>query len=135
MEVVAGGGENGVDAVALGALEIVATHAVLGLEMADDGLDGGAAFHLAPDGDGDPADLAGDPDPELVGVTMAAIALGFDMDTVGLDAGELFQIGDDGAPGYGRPYGFPWSALAWRTNWPPLGKVTGVATLTLQPNS
>jgi hypothetical protein len=31
---------------------------VLGLEMADDRLDGGSAFHLAADGGGDPADLA-----------------------------------------------------------------------------
>jgi hypothetical protein len=35
-EVVAGSGEHGVDAIAFGALEIIAAHAVLGLEMADD---------------------------------------------------------------------------------------------------
>ena len=43
---------------------------------------------------GDPADLAGDPDPELVRVVVAAIAL-VDMDAAGLDPGELFEIGDD----------------------------------------
>ena len=43
-EVVAGSGEDGVDAVALGPLEIVAAHAVLGLEMADDRLDSSAAL-------------------------------------------------------------------------------------------
>jgi len=60
-------------------MEYVATHStirhflgswlnggVLGLEMANDGLDGGAAFHLAADRSGDRADLAGDPDPEPV---------------------------------------------------------------------
>jgi hypothetical protein len=41
-EVVAGGGEDGVGGVAAPESEIVAAHAVLGLEMADDGLDGGA---------------------------------------------------------------------------------------------
>ena len=35
-EVVTGGGEDGIDAVALTALEMVAVHAVFGLEMADD---------------------------------------------------------------------------------------------------
>jgi hypothetical protein len=30
-------------------LELVAVHPVLGLEMADDGLDGGSALHLAAD--------------------------------------------------------------------------------------
>jgi NAD(P)H-hydrate repair Nnr-like enzyme with NAD(P)H-hydrate epimerase domain len=33
---VAGGGQNGVDAVAVAAFEMVATHAVIVLEMADD---------------------------------------------------------------------------------------------------
>jgi hypothetical protein len=41
-EVVAGGGEDGVDAVAFASFEIISVHAVLGLDMADDGLDGGA---------------------------------------------------------------------------------------------
>src|SRR3546814_17335266 len=56
-EVVAGGGEDGVGVVAVAALEIVALHAVLGLDVADDGLDGGAPFHLAADGLGEPAHL------------------------------------------------------------------------------
>ena len=42
------------------------TEGVLGLEMANDGLGGGAAFHLAADRSGDPVDLARDPDPEPV---------------------------------------------------------------------
>ena len=41
--------EDGVDAVAVAALEVVAAQAVLGLEMADDWLDGRAALHFAAD--------------------------------------------------------------------------------------
>jgi hypothetical protein len=48
-EVVAGGSEDGVDGVRLGVSEIVAAHAMLGLEMPDDELDGGASAHLALD--------------------------------------------------------------------------------------
>src|SRR5215472_1646905 len=97
-EVVAGGGKDGVDAVALGSLEQVAAHAVLGLEMADNRLDGSAAPHLAADPGADPADLAGDPDPDPVRVIVAAIPL-VDVDAAGLDASELLQIGNDGAEG------------------------------------
>src|SRR3546814_19559391 len=60
-EVVAGGGEDGVGVVAVAALEIVALHAVLGLDVADDGLDSGAPFQLAADGLGDPAHLTSQP--------------------------------------------------------------------------
>ena len=66
--------------------------------MADDRLDGGSALHLAADGGGDAADLAGDPDPEPVGMAITAITL-VDVDAAGLDAGELLQIGDDGTEG------------------------------------
>ena len=97
-EVVAGGGEDGVGAIALGSLEIITPQAVLGLEMADDGLDGGAALHLAANGGGDPADLARDPDPELVRVIVAPVSL-VDMNAPGLDAGELLEIGDNGTEG------------------------------------
>ena len=46
-------GEDSVDAVADAALEIVAVHAVLGLDVADDGLDGRATLHLATAGSRD----------------------------------------------------------------------------------
>ena len=65
-EVVAGGGEDGVDGVAGGMGEMVAAHAVLGLEMADDGLDGGAAPGLALDLRRHAPLLARGVDPELV---------------------------------------------------------------------
>lgn len=45
----AGGGEHGVDAVAVAALEVVTIHPVLGLEVSDAGLDGGPASHLPVD--------------------------------------------------------------------------------------
>jgi len=93
-EVVAGGGEHGIDAVAGTALQIIAAHAVLGLGVTDDRLDGGAAAHLAADRLRDAAHLAADPDPELLRVIVAAIAL-VDMDAARLDAGLLLQFGDD----------------------------------------
>jgi hypothetical protein len=105
-EVVAGGGEHGIDTVTFGSFEIVAIHAVLGLEMADDRLDGGSALHLAPDGGGGAADLAGDPDPELVGMVVAAIAL-VDMDAAGFDAGEPLDLC------HGRPQAITPRAAGW----------------------
>ena len=97
-EVVARGGEDGVGAVAFAALEVVAAHAVLGLEVADHRLDGGAAPHLAADGFGDSAHLVGDPDPELVRIAVAPIAL-VDVDAAGLYAGQLLNLSDDGVEG------------------------------------
>jgi hypothetical protein len=46
-EVVAAGGEHGVGAVALAALEVIALHAVLGLDMFDHRPDHGSALHFA----------------------------------------------------------------------------------------
>lgn len=85
-EVVAGGGQDGIDGVALPAGEVVAAHPMLGLDVADDGLDGGAAAHLARDGRDDAAFLA------LMNtcgsaVRMAAIA------RVGEDAADLITDG------------------------------------------
>jgi hypothetical protein len=91
--VAAGGGEDGVGAVARSALEIVAVHAVLGLDVADHRLDGGAAYHLAADGVGHAPHLAADPHLKPVRVVVAAIAF-IDMDALRLDAGELGHIGD-----------------------------------------
>jgi len=94
-EVVAGGGEDGVvDAVTVRSFEIIAAHSVLDLEMADDRLDGSSAPHLVKDGGGDAADLAGDPNPELVGMAVAAVAL-VHVNAAGLDLSEPFEIGDN----------------------------------------
>lgn len=64
-EVVASGSEDGVGSVALAEPEIIAAHAVLGLEMADDGFDGGPAAQFALDVGRHPSLLAGDEDPDL----------------------------------------------------------------------
>ena len=48
-EVVSGGGENGVNAVPISALEIIATHSMVVLEMADHGLNSGTTAHAAAD--------------------------------------------------------------------------------------
>ena len=47
MEVVADGGEHGVDGVAGAVSEVIASHAVLGLEVSDHGLDRSTALELA----------------------------------------------------------------------------------------
>src|SRR3546814_17988056 len=52
-EVVADGGEDGIDGIAGGMGEVIAIHPVVGFEMTDDGLDGGSSFELALDGLGD----------------------------------------------------------------------------------
>ena len=93
VEVIPGGGEDGICAVAFVALEVVAVHAVLGLDVADHRLDRGAALHLPADGLGDPARLAGDPDPEFVRIGVPAIAL-VHVDAAHLDAGQFLHIGD-----------------------------------------
>lgn len=49
-EVTAGGGEDGADAFIWWSREIGASHAEVVVDMANDGLDGGAAAHLARDG-------------------------------------------------------------------------------------
>jgi hypothetical protein len=67
---------------------------VLGLDVADDRLDRGSPLHLTADRGGDTLRLAGDPDPELLLVIVAAITL-VDMDAAGFDPGQCFQFGDD----------------------------------------
>jgi hypothetical protein len=68
------GGEKGVTASPIPA-EIVATRPMVGLEMAVHGFDGSSASHLAANDFCDAADMAANPDPELVGMVVAAIAL------------------------------------------------------------
>src|SRR5713101_6109153 len=74
---------------------MVAAQAVVVLEMADHGLDGSPAPHLAANGFGDTAELAADPDLEPVGIIVATIAL-VAVDATHSNACELFEIGDDG---------------------------------------
>src|ERR1700739_4744506 len=76
-EGVAGCGETRVDGIALAVPEIVAAHAVLGFEMADDRFDGGTPAHLALDLWCHAPFLPGDEDPEFVigRRVVAAVAL------------------------------------------------------------
>ncbi len=67
-EVVANGGEDRVDGVALVVGEEVAPHTVAVLEMSDDGFDRGSSFHLPLDGRRDAALLTSDKDLELLAV-------------------------------------------------------------------
>jgi len=114
VEVEPGCGEDGVAAVAVLPLEVIAVHPVLGLDVTDDRLDCGPSFHLAFDRGSGASHLAGDPDPEAVRVVVAAIAL-VDVDAPNLDAGVFLQIGDGGRERMAVE-GMPWSALACRTN-------------------
>ena len=104
-EVVADGGKDGVIGVAAPEPEIVAAHAMLGFEMADDRLDGGPAAEFALDRGRYPSLLAGEEDPELVigRCIVAAISL------VGEDA-------RDGAAEerlHVRDHGFQGVAVIW----------------------
>ena len=56
----ADGGEDDVCGVALAAFEMAAAEVTFGLQVSDDGLDGGAAAQLALDDTEDAALLAGD---------------------------------------------------------------------------
>ena len=66
---------------------------MIGLEVTDHRLDGGAALHLAFDGGGGPPDLAADKDAEAVGVVVAAIAL-VDVGAPDLDACVPLDVGE-----------------------------------------
>lgn len=92
-EVVAGGGEHGVYAIAAASFEVIAAQQMLGLDVANDRLDRSAAAHLTADRDGNAAHLAADPDAGLLGVIVAAIAF-VDVDATGLDPGQRLQLGD-----------------------------------------
>lgn len=80
---VAGRGEDGIDADGDAAFEIVALHAVLCLDVTDNGLDRCTTFHLAPDRSRDAADLPRDPDPEPMRVVVDAVPFA-DMDAARL---------------------------------------------------
>ena len=115
--------------------EVIATHAVMFFEMADDGLDGGPPFELALDLRCDAALLAARVDLELVigrGVVAAIAGIG---DAAIEDvADERLHLRNDRAQRV-PVIGLPGSAVAWATNCPPAECFTVVAMLTLTPNS
>ena len=97
-EVVAGGGEDGVGGVTVGAGEVVSAYPVLGLGVANDRFDRRAAAEFALDGLGDAASLAGDIDLERVvgrGVVTAIAAVGDDARKACADLG--FDFRDHGS--------------------------------------
>jgi hypothetical protein len=110
-----------------------AAHSVVVLEMADHGLDGGAATHLAADGLGETTDLTTDPDLEAVRIVVAAMTL-VAVDVAHGDIRQLFEDGDDGTERV-AVIRVACSALACSTNCPPFGMVTGATIETLRPNS
>src|SRR5438045_5465531 len=115
------------------------------LEMADHGLDGGAAAHLAADRFGDAADLAADPDLEPVGIVVAAIAL-VAMDAAHCDTCELFEIGNRrtervaviriSVQGFGMQHELPaFGRGGWRSDRDLAAELVGGAALPLPMHS
>ena len=96
-EVVAGGGEDGVDGIALGSSQIIALHAMLILDVADERFDCGAAPHLAFDGGRHAAFLACRVDFErVVEWRIVAAISGVNENTVDVIADHGFHLGDQG---------------------------------------
>ena len=109
----AGSGEHGIASVAVASFEVIASHPVFGLHMPNDRLNRGTTTHLAADWRGDVLHLAADPDAELLGMVVAAIAF-VDVDAAGLDPGQPSP-----AITCARVWpsnGLPCSALACSTN-------------------
>ena len=76
--------------------EVVAVHAVAVLDVADDRFDGGPAFHLALDGRGDAAFLAGGEDAQLVDPRgVVPLVSGIGEDALEGGAGGGLDLGDD----------------------------------------
>lgn len=94
-EVVSGGGEDGVDAVALSALEVVSVHSVLLFEVAYDGLDGGSPPEFSLDLSVDAAPLAGAKDAQGFWRIMADITL-VDISALRFGADPFRQLFNDG---------------------------------------
>ena len=95
-EVVAGGGEDGVDRIALGSSQVIALHAVLILDVADERFDRGAAFHLAFDGGRHSAFLACRVDFEgMGGWRIAAAVSGIGEKTINIIADDLLHVRND----------------------------------------
>ena len=97
-EVVAGGGEDGVDAVAFASAQEVAARPVLLLEMTDDGLNHRAPSKLAFDLSVHTALLTGSEDAQGLGRVMAGIIL-VKVNAPRRDTDPVGQIFDDSPEG------------------------------------
>jgi hypothetical protein len=91
---VADGGEDDVGGVSGAAFEVAAAEVTFGLQVSDDGLDGGAAAQLALDGTEDTALLAGDEDAAGILCVVAAVSL-IDIGPLDRTAGERLGAVDD----------------------------------------
>jgi hypothetical protein len=103
-EVVSDGGEDGIGGVSGTTFEIAATEVTFSLEVADHGLDGGAASQLALDDAEDAALLSGDEDAARVMRVMPAVTL-VNIAAFDLAAGKLLGILDDVTQGVDRRRG------------------------------
>ncbi|MGY4281753.1 hypothetical protein ACVWXO_000973 [Bradyrhizobium sp. LM2.7] len=74
-EVVADGGEDDVGGVSCAAFELAAAEVTIGLQVSDDGFDGGAAAQLALDDTEDGALLTRNEDATEISSVVAAISL------------------------------------------------------------
>ena len=115
--------------------KVVASHAVMFFEVADDRLDGGAPFELALDLRRDAALLAGRVDLELViGRGVVAAIAGIGDAAIEHVADERLHLRDDG--GERVPViGIAGQRCDMRDELPAGGMLDGGATLTLTPNS
>ena len=90
----ADGGEDDVGGVSGAAFEVAAAKVTFGLEVSDDGLDGGAAAQLALDDTEDAALLAGDENTTGILRVVAAVSL-VDIDPLDRTAGECLGAVND----------------------------------------
>jgi len=88
------GREDDVGRIAGAAFEVAAAEVTIGLQVSDDGFDGGAAAQLALDDTEDAALLAGDEDTARVLRVMAAVSL-VDIGPLDRTAGECLGAVDD----------------------------------------
>jgi hypothetical protein len=100
--------------------EVVAAHAVLGLEMTDHRFDGGASFHVALDLRGDAALLTGGVDLELVIGRRVVSAVSGIGDSALDDIATMASLAGMTVASVWPSYGLPGSAATWATNCPPL---------------
>ena len=115
--------------------EIVAAHSVIFLEMADDGLNGGAASHLSFDLWGHPSFLLGCIDFELViGRRIVAAVSGIGVESLDRMADELLDRRDHLRQSM-PVIGIARQRLHVGDELAALAVLEGVATLTLTPNS
>ena len=90
----AGAGEDGVDGITVDAEQEVPPEVTIGLHVADDGLDGGAAAQLAADGGRDAAFLAGDEDLSALGFGAVAAIAAVDIGAGDGNAGDPLDLLD-----------------------------------------